>query len=331
MRIRPYTPAMAAFTPINDALLAEVLAPFGLQPVGWHVAAEGVENSNYFVTARAVAGPELQLVLTIFEQFDADAVPWFIELLDRLAALGLPVPQPLRAAGRALREVAGKPAVLVPRLPGRHLLQPGPQHCRQIGAVLALVHQCRIGPPAGHSGPAGQLQALLPWLQTLPPADRQLAEPVLDRWSRRDGEPVLCHGDLFRDNALFDGDRLSGLLDFHNAGHELAVWDLAVAANDWCVSSSGVPDPAREQALLDGYRQHRGLDAEARQLLPLAMAVAALRFWLSRLRPTPDSVTGESGKDPDVFARIFRQRCRVLAESGASAPGPEAEADAQGD
>lgn len=306
---------MSAFTPITDAMVADVLAPFGLQAESWQVATEGIENSNFFIHARDRHGNAHAQVLTLFEYFGSAAIPWFIELLDRLAALDLPVPQPLRAGGGALLEVAGKPAVLVPRLPGRHVRAPTPEHCVAIGAALARVHQCQITPPEHHHGPAEQLLALTPLVQRLPPTDRGDARAVLQRWSMRRGERVLCHGDLFRDNALFQGSRLSGLLDFYNAGHELAIWDLAVAANDWCLHGDGGPDPVREHALLQGYQQVRTLSRHDLAGLPLATTVAALRFWLSRLQAPPSGAEGRGGKDPEEFARIYRARRAFMAAS----------------
>lgn len=303
---------MSAYTPMNDTLLARVLEPFGLQPIAWQVAVEGIENSNFFVSAQDRLGKQHECVLTLFEHFGPAAIPWFIELLDRLAELGLPVPRPMRAADRALLEVAGKPAVLVPRLTGNHPEQPTLVQCEAIGAALGKVHQCRIAPATSHPGPAAQLRALTPLVSQLPVADRRDAKRVLQHWAACRGEHVLCHGDLFRDNALFTGNVLTGLLDFYNAGHELAVWDLAVVANDWCLQGDGEADALREDSLLRGYASVRTLASQALALLPLAGAVAALRFWLSRLRPAHAESEGRGSKDPEEFAAIFRKRLAQL-------------------
>ena len=57
----------------------------------------------------------------------------------------------------------------------------------------------------------------------------------------------IIHGDLFRDNVLFDGDRLTGLLDFHHASKGWLVYDLAVTANDWCSDTDGALDEGQGQ------------------------------------------------------------------------------------
>src|SRR5690606_8726701 len=121
--------------------------------------------------------------------------------------------------------------------------------------------------------------------------------------------------DLFRDNALFANDRLSGLLDFYNACHDVPVYDLAVAINDWCVDAHGQPLPTHQHAILEGYRSVRPLTSKDLELLPEALAIAALRFGLSRLAGRQQSaIAGQGSKDPQELARLYRLRRRALTD-----------------
>jgi homoserine kinase type II len=313
---------MSVFTPLHQDELIPVLAEAGLSLVAFRPASAGIENSNYLIDATDAHGRRRDVVLTLFEQLPASALPWFAEVLTAAAGAGLPVPCPLALARGTLFEVAGKPAMLVPRLPGHHLERPEPAHCRQIGAALGRLHRVAVARPT----PLADERTLLGELiHELPPGpERDQASSLLQRWLARPGPRVLIHGDLFRDNALFQSDRLTGLLDFYHACHDHPLYDLAVAINDWCVDARGEPLPEHQRALLEGYESERSLllkglenkeESPSQQndfhsaALNEALAVAALRFWLSRLRSQHQTaLEGQGSKDPEEFARLYRRR-----------------------
>ena len=111
--------------------------------------------------------------------------------------------------------------------------------------------------------------------------DRELLQAELEYEQRRGYVELpsgIIHSDLFRDNALFKDDRLTGVLDFYCACHWPYIYDLAVAVNDWCYG-----DPHKTGAMLQGYRQARAVTAAELECWPAMLRAAALRFWLSRL------------------------------------------------
>lgn len=123
------------------------------------------------------------------------------------------------------------------------------------------------------------------------------------------------HGDLFRDNVLFDGlpghEKLTGLLDFFFAGDEVVAFDIAVCLNDWCSDpDSARLDETRAAALVAAYERERPLAAAELRLMPALMRAAALRFWLSRLddRHRPREAALLNPHDPAPFERMLRER-----------------------
>ncbi len=306
---------MTVFTPLTPDQISALLAEHQLTLLHQRPISEGIENSNYLLEARRANGIPVALVLTVFETLPADSLPWFIELLHRLQARGLFVPAPLGGT-QALMEVAGKPAFLVPKLSGHHLARADGTQLATLGSALAQIHLTQA--PENLTVPPNPMQQLATLvdnhLHRLPGPDRARAETLLTRWQQRLPTPVLCHGDLFRDNVLFNGQQLTGLLDFYNAGEAPAEYDLAVTMNDWCLDAARRPVPALETALLNGYQHVRPLDMAARMRLPLALAIAALRFWLSRLgaEQPGEEVIGQGSKDPAEFEVLFRLRADAL-------------------
>lgn len=304
---------MTVFTPLSNDQIQQLLSRDGLTLVRQRPIVEGIENSNFMLEARRANGIPVALVLTVFETLTAEALPWFVDLLQQLAHRGLPVAAPL-GGKTALMTVADKPALLVPRLSGSHIQCPDTSHCATVGALLARLHSQPLPPPGPAPDPNTQLaQLMTDHRDKLPAAQQAIADTLLQRWHQHEPAPVLCHGDLFRDNVLFNGEQLTGMLDFYNAGAASAEFDIAIAMNDWCVDATGRPDPTLETALLDGYQHERPLGTAARMRLPLALAVAALRFWLSRLgAPPSEQAIGQGSKDPEEFARLFARRAAAL-------------------
>jgi homoserine kinase type II len=119
----------------------------------------------------------------------------------------------------------------------------------------------------------------------------------------------LIHGDLFKDNVLFNHGQLSGILDFYNARHDSWLVDLAITANAWSHSQNGEINRDTLNSLLESYQQIRTLTTLELQLLPVMLRASALRFWLSRLEhqlfPRTGQLTQE--KDPRLYRYILEQ------------------------
>ncbi|EZQ18040.1 serine kinase [Halopseudomonas bauzanensis] len=303
---------MSVFTPVERPELEDFLQRFELgRLIDYSGIAGGTENSNFFV-----ATERGEYVLTLVERGPIAELPFFIQLLDRLQEAGLPVPYALRdRSAIALHRLNDRPALLQPRLPGRHIDTPDASHCHAVGQMLARLHDATatsglLRPSdRGLAWMAAETRALLERCEPRARATLHAMLPVLDRL--RQQRPILpeavLHGDLFRDNVLFDGHHLTGIIDFYNAFSGWTLYDVAICVNDWCLADEGGLDERRTEALLAGYASHRRFTPLEAEHWPDLLRLAALRFWLSR-QLAADHHAEHSGvliKEPMHFQRLL--------------------------
>jgi len=312
---------VAATTTLRDDTITDLLARYDVGAVETHwPASGGAENSNYFVRVRARGDASRDLVLTILEQPPA-AGPLLVPLLDTCDRAGLPVAPVIRTrTGDAFESLDGKPALLAPRLLGRHVVNPTLRQCEVVGRFLARFHGATYA-LAAQAPPHPRDRA---WLHDrfdavhsrMSYAESSLLEDALTAVSsglgRHDVAQLprgIVHGDLFRDNVLFTERGLTGVLDFHHASTGFLLYDLAVVANDWCTDGSGLLVRDRAYALLRAYHRIRPLTASELWFFSFFALYAALAFWLSRLVAAIRYArrAGRVGKNPEEFQAIVRQ------------------------
>ncbi|MDQ6685593.1 MAG: homoserine kinase [Pseudomonadota bacterium] len=323
---------MAVYTQVSFAAAAELFHELGLgRLVDLTPCPGGIENSNYFAdTDRG------RYVLTLFERLGATELPFYLQLMKHLAERGVPVPAPHAAAdGELVLAVAGKPAAVVDRLRGAQHLAPDVADCGAVGSQLAAMHLAG----ADFGVVQGNLRGLDWWLRTVPEvlphldaAQAALMRDELDFQQHLAASTAYAqlprgaiHGDLFRDNVMFDDGAISGVFDFYFAATDCLLFDLAVALNDWCVDfESGRLCEAHAEALLGAYAARRPLEGSELRLLPSMLRSAAFRFWLSRVwdahLPRPAMLL--KAHDPRPFERVLRQGREAPWHPAAAAPAP---------
>ncbi|WP_193074634.1 homoserine kinase [Pseudomonas sp. FME51] len=309
---------MSVFTPVEREQLAGFLSGFDLGRLIDHSGiVGGTENSNFFV-----ATEQGEYVLTLIERGPSAELPFLVELLDCLHEAELPVPYAIRdRQGRALHELNQRPALLQPRLPGRHVDLTDASHCHAVGKTLAQLHNA-----TADSGLQRRSDRGLEWMvaetqalsERCAASARQLLQPmsaILERLQReRPGLPeAVLHGDLFRDNVLFDGHHLTGIIDFYNAFSGWALYDVAICVNDWCLAETGGLDVRRAESLLAGYGSLRRFTPLEAEHWPDLLRLAALRFWLSREVAANQHAEQSSVliKDPMHFQRLLEMHREV--------------------
>jgi len=309
---------MAVFTPVTEEQAALLMSQLGLGELTELRGIEGgIENTNYFATTDLG-----DYVLTLFERLNHEQLPFYLYLMKHLAEKGIPVPNPAaNSDGDILHTLCDKPAAVVNRLLGKSQLAPDAVHCAAVGAMMARMHLA--GEDYNRSQP--NLRGLAWWNDTVP-----VVLPYLEEDQARLLQSELAfqnhiaqgaayqalpkgpvHADLFRDNVMFEGEKLTGFFDFYFAGNDTWLFDLSVCMNDWCIDlNSGEHAPERALAMLNAYQEVRPLRSAERQLLPAMLRAGALRFWISRLWDfhLPREASMLKPHDPTHFERVLRAR-----------------------
>jgi homoserine kinase type II len=218
--------------------------------------------------------------------------------------------------GNYLRMLKDKPAALVYRLKGGSIRETTVSHCEQIGAAMGKMHSAGLSynhHQPNPRGPAWCAATAEKLYQKLHDEDLAFLHDEIDfqRANREADIPRgVIHADLFRDNALWDGDTLSGIIDFYYACDDALLYDVAVLVNDWCSNEDASLDQEKVTALLRQYNHYRALQDNEQELWPTMLRAGALRFWLSRLYDKHFPRPGElvHTKNPDEFKAIIRDR-----------------------
>lgn len=309
---------MSVFTPVERSELKAFLAGFEVGSlIDFRGIEGGSENSNFFVDCTGGA-----FVLTLVERGPVDELDFFVALLECLHQADLPVPYAIPDRyGRTLHRLHARPALLQPRLVGSHVQATEPQHCAAVGRMLARLHRVTSTCGLERSSDRGTQ-----WMREEAERHRQRArsaegaalDDAIQALQRvREAEPDLpravLHADLFRDNVMFEGYRLTGMIDFYNAASGPTLYDVAICVNDWCLNDNLQLDPLRSAALLDAYAGERPFTSDEAACWPAMLRVAALRFWLSRTLAAQAHADqpGVLVKDPMHFMRILQAHRHV--------------------
>ncbi|ANV24737.1 homoserine kinase [Agrobacterium pusense] len=318
---------MAVYTDITEDDLRNFLTQYDVGSLtSYKGIAEGVENSNFLL--HTTKDP---LILTLYEKrVEKSDLPFFLGLMQHLAAKGLSCPLPLpRKDGELLGELSGRPAALISFLEGMWLRKPEAKHCREVGKALAAMHLAGEGFEIKRPNALSVEGWKVLWEKSEDRAEevekglKDEIRPEIDylaaHWPK-DLPAGVIHADLFQDNVFFLGDELSGLIDFYFACNDLLAYDVSICLNAWCFEKDGAYNVTKGKALLEGYQSVRPLSEAELEALPLLARGSALRFFLTRLY---DWLTTPEGalvvkKDPLEYLRKlrFHRSIATVAEYG---------------
>ncbi len=304
---------MSVYTTVSEQALSQFLKDYSIGSlISLTGISDGIENTNYFVETT-----QGKYVLTLFEALTADELPFFLDLMAHLNEHQVPSAHPIADKNKHyLKTLCDKPAALVQRLTGKSEMQPNAQQCAALGQALGHAHVVTrdfSGTRNNRRGPHWWQVTGNKLLPLLSNEQKLLLEDELAFQTKHKSDNLTrgtIHADLFRDNALFDGNTLTGIIDFYYACTDVLLYDIAVTVNDWCSNQDGSLNTEHCEHFLNAYQKERPLNDAEKADWSLMLRAAALRFWLSRLHDKHFPREGEMThiKDPGIFENILRDR-----------------------
>ncbi|MDM1018898.1 homoserine kinase [Acinetobacter sp. VNK23] len=314
---------MSVYTPLSLEDVQAFAEPYGLAVIDLIPIQGGIQNTNFFL----VDHTQQQYVLTVFEELDAEGAGELVPVLDCLGQAGVPVAVPLKHHGQAIHSIADKPAQIAPRLMGEHPEQASIEQVRAIAQAQAKLHLALQDFPLqrdfnrNHQYWSDVAEQLKPKMNV---EDQDVLAQVFQQFAQitqqhPDRPSGFIHSDLFRDNTLFEGSQLNGILDFYELNQDEWLFDIAISINDFCTSYPQVHlNQDKVDAFLAAYQTVRMLTSDEQACLDIFLAMAACRFWSMRLQVAQKNAeqgrTGEDilQKDPLEMRMMLQDRLQRI-------------------
>ncbi|MDH0564118.1 homoserine kinase [Acinetobacter courvalinii] len=314
---------MSVYTPLSLEEVQAFAEPYGLAVIDLIPIQGGIQNTNYFLVDQS----KKQYVLTVFEELDAEGAGELVPVLDCLGQAGVPVAVPLKHSGQAIHSIADKPAQIAPRLMGEHPEDASIVQIQAIAQAQAKLHLALRDFPLerdfnrNHQYWSDVAAQLKPQMNA---DDQALLAQVFQQFAQitqqhPDRPTGFIHSDLFRDNTLFEGDQLQGILDFYELNQDEWLFDIAISINDFCTAYPQAHlDQAKADAFLAAYQGIRTLTEDELACLNIFLAMAACRFWSMRLQVAQKNAEhGRTGddilqKDPLQMRMMMQDRLQRI-------------------
>ena len=279
---------MAVYTKLNKENIEEILSNYSIGNLKeFRGIEEGIENTNYFLLV-----DNKKYILTIYEKRVKEKdLPFFSQLMSNLNKSGFKCPVPIESNNKkTIINYKNKNLMIVSFLEGKAKNILSPENCKSVGQEDQIKDKCVY------------IHKDLPLL-----IESNLKD-VEKNWPKNLPTGII-HADLFSDNIFFDNNNLSGIIDFYFSCNDFYALEIAICFNALCFDGQKNNlsfNVTKAINFMNGYNQFRKLNDDEKKCIKVLSQGSALRFLLTRVFDSLNTVEGAIVKVKDPMEYLVR-------------------------
>ena len=307
---------MAVYTKLNKENIEEILANYSIgQLKEFKGIEDGIENTNYFLLVNSK-----KYILTIYEKrIKAEDLPFFSELMTSLDKENFKCPVPIKNNNnKTISSYKNKNLMIVSFLEGRAKNILSPDNCKSLGQEVARMHQITKDFKIQRQNDL----SIKSWRKIfeqvkdkcidihkdLPKLIESNLSDVEKNWPENLPRGII-HADLFSDNIFFKDNKFNGVIDFYFSCNDFYALEIAICFNALCFDGSKDNlsfNVTKAKNFMNGYGQLRDLSDGEKENIKVLSQGSALRFLLTRVFDTINTVEGAIVKVKDPMEYLVR-------------------------
>ena len=307
---------MAVYTKFTKKNIEEILSNYSIGKLdSFEGIQEGIENTNYFLLV-----DNKKYILTIYEKrVKSVDLPFFSNLMTGLNEANFKCPVPiLNNKKKAITDYNLKKMMIATFLEGKAKQILTPQNCKLVGVEVAKMHEItkkfdfkRKNDLSVNSwrklfnSIKDECSKIHPDLSKLIEANLQDVEK---NWPQSLPSGII-HADLFNYNIFFQNEKFSGFIDFYFSCNDYYAFEIAICFNALCfdgLQNNLSFNVTKAKNFIDGYNSIRELTENEKINIKTLSQGAALRFLLTRVFDTLNTVEGAIVKVKDPIEYLKR-------------------------
>ena len=307
---------MAVYTKFNENNIKDILKNYSIGELNnFKGIQEGIENTNYYLLVN-----NKKYILTIYEKrVKEEDLPFFSELMGSLNKNNFKCPVPIiNKKNSPISQYKNKKLMIISFIEGKAKDVLSPENCKIVGREAARMHEItkKFKIRRKNDLSINSWRKMFNTIKDkctsihkdLPKLIEHNLVDVEKNWPQNLPGGII-HADLFNDNIFFKENIFSGIIDFYFSCNDFYALEIAICFNSLCFDGPQNNlsfNVTKAKKFIDGYSEIRKLTNEEKKSIKILSQGSALRFLLTRIFDSLNTVDGAIVKIKDPIEYLKR-------------------------